>query len=99
MMSLARATQQTAGVHRTVSAYSDTALCVCKFCTTMRMNADGDAWGYAEMGDSLPAVDLGADRTAVAISTGSAISCALLVRRAFLEIEAASLDPAETPTE
>ncbi|KAJ1486773.1 regulator of chromosome condensation 1/beta-lactamase-inhibitor protein II, partial [Baffinella frigidus] len=30
------------------------------------------------MGDSLPAVDLGADRTAVAISTGSAISCALL---------------------
>jgi alpha-tubulin suppressor-like RCC1 family protein len=39
-----------------------------------------DAFGCnpGEMGDSLPTVDLGSGRTAVAVATGGAVSCALL---------------------
>lgn len=40
------------------------------------MNDLGD--GASEMGDSLPAVSLGASRTAIAITAGSSHSCALL---------------------
>ncbi len=41
-------------------------------------NADTVGDGVGEMGDSLPAVDLGTGRTAVAISAGDSFACALL---------------------
>eukprot|EP00798_Chlamydomonas_sp_ICE-L_P016181 gene16181-22342_t len=59
-------------------ALLDNAVLKCWGADTLGQLGLGDTGGCAEMGDDLPAVDLGTDRTATAIAAGGYHTCAIL---------------------